>query len=631
MEIAIKYHIFIFFLWFSLGQSAFAQVSKTQIDTEQRIEILRHDSSVSPKEVLKELNLLMPLIEDNQWHESMLKLVALKIETQLRLEQFNEADELINEFLPIAKQANLPLVTLRYELSKLEVADVRGISDESTELREYLLAKTEKIEGNSLDVASAYMKIGHSERFESNITKALKFYKKAYELYLASSDELAVSDVLNSLANVYLDLNDIDKAKEFFKKTLIIDRANNDKLSESIVLYNLGRAYLLNEEYQEAKKAFNESLQLSISLDDEVGVQWAQLSLADVSIRNKQWQQALNYYNETVNVFRNNGDTRMYFDSLAGITKAHIGLKNLIEAEEYLNLAHELLGELNDKNFDSDYLNILALLAFAKGDYLTAYETQKAYSNQKNIYYKEQQKQDLQKYRVQFDSELKENENKVLSKQNELNNLKIAKQQQQKEYSYLIIALALTVILIVAFALYKQIQHRNRFKAMALRDHLTNSPNRRAILQYAKERFNEAEQTEMELCVGIIDLDFFKKVNDTFGHDVGDEVLKSFALACKTVVRKQDRYGRYGGEEWLIVLSDTNKDHIQAIFDRLHQELNNSLIANLPPEHRITFSMGVAQYKHKQDTSLQALIIRADNCLYKAKDTGRNKLVIDVS
>lgn len=631
MEIAIKYHIFIIALWLSLGQLAFAQVAKTQIDIEQRIEILRHDSSVPPKMVLKELNLLIPLIEDNQWHESMLKLIALKIDALLRLEQFNEADELINEFLPIAKQANLPLVTLRYELSKLEVANVRGISDESAELREYLIAKTEKIKGNSLDVASAYMKIGHSERFESNIAKALKFYKKAYELYLASSDELAVSDILNSLATVYLDLNDIDKAKEFFKQILVIDRANNDKLSESIALYNLGIAYLRNEEYQEAQKTFNQSLQLSISLDDEIGVQFAQLSLADVSIKNKQWQQALNYYNETVNVFKNNGDTRMYFDSLTGITKAYIGLNNLTEAEEYLSIAHGLLGELNDKNFDSEYLNILALLAFSKGDYLTAYETQKAYSNQKNIYYKEQQKQDSQKYRVQFDSELKENENKVLSKQNELNNLRIAQQQQQKKYSYLIIALAITVILIVAFALFKQIQHRNRFKAMALRDHLTNSPNRRAILQYAKERFNEAELTEMELCVGIIDLDFFKKINDTFGHDVGDEVLKSFAVACKNVVRKQDRYGRYGGEEWLIVLSDTNKDHIQTIFERLYQDLNKSPIANMPPEHPVTFSMGVAQYKHKRDASLQALIIRADNCLYKAKDTGRNKLVIDDS
>lgn len=628
MALTQKHYFFILILWISFGQYALAQAVKTQEEVEQRIENLKEDKSIPPKDVLNELNQLMPIIESKQWHKNMLELMALKIEVLLNLDEFNKADKLINEFLPKAIKANLHSLVIRYQLAELSVADVKGGLKESVRLKEALLAKAE-VEKDLLIAASIFLRVGQSEALADNYSLALNYYKKSYELHIANGNNKVETELLNSLANVYLDLSDFDNAKKYYKQTLAIAKVNGDQLHQSITLYNIGKAYFLNEEFQEAKSYFEQSLLLSQLIDDDIGVQWAQFSIAQVLVKDKHWQQALAYYDQTIVAFRKNGDTRLYLDSLIGASKANIGLKNIKKAEELLNTYSAVLSKLNEKIYDAKYLNAYAMLSSAKGDNLTAYKTQKEYSKLKDTIFKAQQKQDLQRYRVQFDSELQENENKILLKQNELNNLKIAQQGQQKKYSYLIIGLASTVILIIILALCKQIQHRNRFKAMALKDHLTNSPNRRAILQYAKERYNEAEHTNMELCIGIIDLDLFKKVNDTFGHDVGDEVLKSFAMACKTVVRKQDRYGRFGGEEWLVVLSDTNKQHIQTIFERLRHELNHSSIPGLPPEKIITFSMGVAQYKQGEDTSLQELINRADTCLYKAKDAGRNQLVMD--
>lgn len=607
------------------GANLYAQIPNNQTLIEQRIHQLKEDEATSPAERLSKLELYITEIKENKWTKSLLLANTLKIENLILLEQFVEAEELLIEYLPKTKQANKADLVLRLELALLQIEDVKGVSDKLLELRTVLVTKA-KLEKNKTVAASIYMGLGISEYFENNYGAALAHYKKAYELQIQGESKTASSDVLNSLANIYLDLDDIEKAKEYYKQALVIDRANNNQFSESIVLYNLGKTHLISEEYQKAKKVFNQSLALSISLEDDIGVKWAQFSLGEVSVKEKQWQQAIDYYSDVAKTFAQSGDTRMYFDSLMGIVQAQVGLGNLSAAEYALNLAQPLLNVLNKKDYEAAFSKRSSEFYYAKGEYKKAFEQQEIFIKQKEQVYIRHQSESTQKYRVQFDTELKENENRVLSKENELNSLKISQQQQQRRYGVLVIVLAVTIILIVVFMLHKQIQHRNRFKAMALRDHLTSSPNRRAILQYAKERFLEAQSTQMELSVGIIDLDHFKKVNDTYGHDTGDEVLKSFAVACNKVIRKQDRFGRYGGEEWLLVLSDTNKDNIQIIFERLHTELNNSKIIGLPQDENITFSMGIAQYNYQQDKSLQSLINRADECLYQAKSAGRNQL-----
>ncbi|WP_077338665.1 tetratricopeptide repeat-containing diguanylate cyclase [Pseudocolwellia agarivorans] len=619
----------IFVLLFIFGLPTFAQAQiQTQMEIDKRIDSLTHDTTLTPKEILAELDPLIDVIKKNQWPVILIKAMSLKVQQLSILEHFNEANDLINEFLPKAKKLNLKNEILNFELGSLVIEDAKGFSKKVIEMREILLNKAEAETDKSI-VALIYVDLGGSEILSRNYTLALQYFKKAYQLYLSLDDKVNTSLVFTEIAGVYLSLEDYERAKEFYREALNIFKETKKQFSESIVLHNLGRTYLFNGEYKEAKEIFEESLALSTLLDDKIGVTWAQFSLASVLFHEKKWQEALNYYKGTAEIFAESGDKHMYFESLLGVMKTQIKLKNTDEAADVLKQLEILLADINQPTYSAFFLEVSAQLAYAQGDYLTAYQNEKKYREQKELIHKIETKQNSHKYRVQFESELKENENKMLLKENELKNLKIAQQQQQKKYGYLIIAFTIGVIFIFAFMLFKLNQHRNRFKEMALKDHLTNSPNRRAILQYANERFKEAKCNHVDLSIGIIDLDFFKKVNDTYGHDVGDEVLKSFAIACRTIMRKEDKFGRYGGEEWLFVLPDTNKNNIKLIFERLHQELNNRPIIGLPPEQYITFSMGVAGFKHGEDTSLHALIMRADDCLYKAKGAGRNKLEIE--
>ncbi len=127
----------------------------------------------------------------------------------------------------------------------------------------------------------------------------------------------------------------------------------------------------------------------------------------------------------------------------------------------------------------------------------------------------------------------------------------------------------------------------------------------------------------------MFDIDHFKKVNDQYGHPAGDQLLRHFAQRCLTASRATDLVGRYGGEEFVLLLSETNLEAARLIGERLRQFIMNTPFETDAGEISITSSIGIAE-AGKQDT-LETLIERADTALYKAKKLGRNQVVIDDS
>ena len=128
------------------------------------------------------------------------------------------------------------------------------------------------------------------------------------------------------------------------------------------------------------------------------------------------------------------------------------------------------------------------------------------------------------------------------------------------------------------------------------------------------------------MALAVVDFDYFKTINDQFGHDVGDNVLKRFAAVAKQSLRNHDSFGRLGGEEWLMVFFDASKEDAKNIFERITEELNKSPIDGLPNDYRVTFSMGFTN-AHPDD-SFDSLYKRADKVLFEAKDKGRERLII---
>lgn len=156
-------------------------------------------------------------------------------------------------------------------------------------------------------------------------------------------------------------------------------------------------------------------------------------------------------------------------------------------------------------------------------------------------------------------------------------------------------------------------------------DQLTGALNRRGLEEIFAKEASRATRHETSLCVALIDIDNFKKLNDSMGHDTGDQALIHLATICRETLRPQDTVARYGGEEFIILLPDTPLDDAVSALTRLQRELTKKFFLHANDKVLITFSAGVTQM-NAEDT--QATVIkRADDGMYKAKQTGKNRVV----
>ena len=156
-------------------------------------------------------------------------------------------------------------------------------------------------------------------------------------------------------------------------------------------------------------------------------------------------------------------------------------------------------------------------------------------------------------------------------------------------------------------------------------DHLTGTLNRRGMDEAFKREFARAKRGQTTISVALIDIDHFKKVNDTFGHDVGDQALIHLAKVVQEILRPVDVVARYGGEEFVIILPDTNLEDGVSIMTRLQRDLTKRYFLHENEKLLITFSAGVAQ--RQSDESAEVIIARADSALYRAKQAGRNRVL----
>ena len=163
-----------------------------------------------------------------------------------------------------------------------------------------------------------------------------------------------------------------------------------------------------------------------------------------------------------------------------------------------------------------------------------------------------------------------------------------------------------------------------RIEELAELDELTGSFNRRCIMRMLDEEIARSARGASSCSIALIDLDHFKRVNDSYGHPTGDEVLRTFAITMFANIRSVDRFGRYGGEEFLLVLPDMPNESAMRAMDRLRAIVADLDWSAFSPGMKVTLSAGVATLK--PDETTDSFLARADSALYAAKAQGRNRI-----
>ncbi|MBC7645889.1 MAG: GGDEF domain-containing protein [Pseudopedobacter sp.] len=173
-----------------------------------------------------------------------------------------------------------------------------------------------------------------------------------------------------------------------------------------------------------------------------------------------------------------------------------------------------------------------------------------------------------------------------------------------------------------AFRLQERLEMESRT------DSLTGILNRRALCEEATRRLEESERLGLPISVLALDLDHFKRINDRYGHPIGDDILKNFVTLVKPALRPYDLLGRMGGEEFMVVLPQTVLEEARGVAERIRQTVEDQLRSSLNSEARCTVSIGVAEH-WEAEASVDDLFKAADDALYDAKSGGRNRVSVN--
>ncbi|MCG8684745.1 MAG: GGDEF domain-containing protein [Desulfobacterales bacterium] len=168
---------------------------------------------------------------------------------------------------------------------------------------------------------------------------------------------------------------------------------------------------------------------------------------------------------------------------------------------------------------------------------------------------------------------------------------------------------------------------RDSLRQQAIRDPLTGLYNRRYLLETMEHEISRSSRKKSEMGLMMIDLDYFKKFNDTYGHDIGDFILAEFGRLIQLIIREEDIACRYGGEEFTLMLPETGKNDTLKVAEKIRNHIQaHKFYFNNKSYAPITLSIGIAVFPHDGKTT-STLLKQADEALYQAKDQGRNQVV----
>jgi len=387
------------------------------------------------------------------------------------------------------------------------------------------------------------------------------------------------------------------------------------------VYYNLAIANNRAGHSERARYYAQRGLEMTRQFQGPVGAAYFDYTLAKIERDRNRFPETLKHLDAALPGFKLRGDLPlMVYSTLAMRADVLSNLGRYAESLQALEAARVPLSEQNAPARDARFHQLSAEIHQRAGRYEEAFMALQQHVLAEKRRIDAINTQMTAELKTRFDVQRQESENAVLRAQ-----------QQEASARRMVLALGLVLSLVVLGVLLAYVVHQRRhgrrLSALALRDELTGLPNRRSITEFARLQWLARSAHEGQFRVAILDIDHFKSVNDDFGHAVGDAVLKAFADACAGRLRRSDRLGRYGGEEFLLIMPASEAAQVSMVFQRLQQAVQALQVPGVAAQRRLSFSMGAAEAWEAGD-SLEALIARADEALYLAKRNGRNRFEV---
>ena len=485
---------------------------------------------------------------------------------------------------------------------------------------------------NPLNIAISQSLLGSIASYRGNYADAMQHYINAYQLHRGLGYETYLSELVLSIASTYRRMGLYQDALDYINQAEQEFTSSDEEFRKALILQEKAFSNTELEQYDTARQQLEQAMNLYQKLDEPLWYTSAKVNLVRVNNLLQRFDIAVQLAEQA-----NNELQALHSIDIASVN-AYRGLLALYQGETLLGMKQPQKAlqqlELAERQLSLDanprYL-LLLLKAKAEahasaGHHSVAYELLQQYIAQNEQQQRNAREQQSNLLRVQFDTARQLEKNQQLSAEKKLVEQHLGSMQLAQRWQFAAITLiALLLLALLGFA-WSLKQRNRRLHLLAMTDELTGIANRRHIMMQAEQERVKALHTHNALSFLIIDLDFFKKINDQFGHEAGDIVLQHVSLTLSSLLRAQDHFGRTGGEEFLIVLPDTAQHEAIVIAERLRQAVYAIQFENNQLPDRLSCSIGVSDYRPQEP--LNSSLARADKALYQAKAAGRNRVAL---
>lgn len=475
---------------------------------------------------------------------------------------------------------------------------------------------------------------------QGDIERGLLDLTNAYELLRLHDDPPQRTITAGRLAAAYASAREFDQAVQLLNETVSYFMASGAVSRLATTYDRLGRAYAAQGKWQEAHDAYEQMRYRATLVGDGVAVAYAHIRMCgvhveqnlliaaerDCSLAEKALATAASYDPEERRILY---AYRGRIELARGNARAAVRSFDASLAGNPASVSRDLRAQFHLWRSDA---------YAALGRYADAYTDAQEYLQRSRELSQAQTASQIAVLRVRFATDREAEKVRLLARENavqqqrfRLESEKLERAQVARRLVTVVAIVAVLMVATLAFLLRRNRMFRHRLQTLADRDDLTALLNRRKILALASDALRISASTRAGLTIALLDLDHFKQFNDRYGHAFGDDVLRAFADAARRTLRSADQIGRYGGEEFLVVMPDTDIAAARAVIERLREAVKKLPVSNEATARdgaaQVTLSAGLASARDGE-TSIEEVVRRADLALYRAKETGRDRIEI---
>ena len=631
-----------------IPSSLLAQVNSAQSETRQSVKSIQDSVLLSREQKLNALNALLQqentksdlnsdsilILKTNiaRLMKSLGQLDEIRalFETSDFLKDLNKTNDNINEYFDfLTLTANAYMRTGEYNNAKKLIAELQSY------LPSYEITDKHQV---VLFLAAASLHVRKREYIEgvAILQRAIEIIENSSSFSEKNKLQRA-SIALSYIGNIYYALGAYNNAIKYYERA--IDKLDRFPSLDNIVAYNhnIASAKLELSEWEKAFEIATLASQQAQDHKKEGFFAYATEIIARAQHGLGNSAEAIKKMHTAIDIYRKLNNTQKVTEALAYQAEFHISLGNWDEARQNTMEAHSILENSNNQLKPTiELLNSSFLIEEHNNNLDKAAFYQKQLSKLMEEDSDAKKEQDVQRLMFDLEINLAEEKSLRLENENKLKSMIIEKNESKHVFFIAVISGSIIALVLLVSVFIRERNLKIKMSHLAMTDDLTGCPNRRNAMYQAKGMLTNQVGKKESMIIAILDVDNFKAINDTYGHDVGDKALQNLSSVITTALRDTDVIGRYGGEEFMLLMPRAGKKEITMIFSRVQTalkshtcEYNGEKIA-LP----ITVSIGACVVshvpeklgEHERKLLLSDIIKIADDKAYEAKKDGKDQL-----